>query len=603
MPPEQQMPTEQDKSKSIFIYHDDIHLIPFANDLSYPKSPPLPLRRTFSLVRDRRFQTMVYEKTLWTAGVCNEQTCGLRFHSCKTYSELLPKYRDCQLEEKACHKFLFFNTYFSTEDEIEKQTDDDLIAFCIFQKDTISREWEIWDTRLYVTESIIRILKATNEEMEDNAEENGNKEDRYGFGDYSNEIMIAGKTFKLTGNYFAQQNSMTNSCSHAATKMALKGYFPQISAELISEKGGLLKKERSKNKGLKIEKVIQAIRSISNNKANAFYTEPTCFNKPADFLKFVYHAIESRFPVILLYTYPKMDKTKDQFVRKQPGHAVAITGHTFNSHSWWAYGWNNYFSNGGLKNPFVKNFGSGYLSSVLWCDNFIIQDDNLGPHYLLPLQSLKISELPFFFPEGVINAWKKIACLLSKVKSWDWLYTPLGCLIIHPSEINYFEDVLKVERTAFGKLVQCIKDIEKEEILKDDKNFQDYFLPYFKENSLILRTFTQSKEEFCESYQRAGTRVNEIASRILPDNLWITELSIPELFWVNKRKLGEIVIDPVSFHEDQENPVRILRLLNHIVFFDEKDSYWHCELPKDDYMQKHNYTHKLIRPRGSRYFS
>jgi hypothetical protein len=58
---------------------------------------------------------------------------------------------------------------------------------------------------------------------------------------------------------------------------------------------------------------------------------------------------------------------------------------------------------------------------------------------------------------------------------------------------------------------------------------------------------------------------------VLPKNFWLTEISIPELFWTNQRKVGEIITDPDEFAKSHDNGVRFVRIPYWLGFVDGDD--------------------------------
>ena len=54
---------------------------------------------------------------------------------------------------------------------------------------------------------------------------------------------------------------------------------------------------------------------------------------------------------------------------------------------------------------------------------------------------------------------------------------------------------------------------------------------------------------------------------VLKKDLWVVEISLPELFPANKRKLGEIILDPYS-KEKSLKSFKFARILNKLYFMD-----------------------------------
>ncbi len=94
----------------------NVFLISFADDLL--KGPvPLPLRRVFSLMRFRKFESLIYTAEICDLNHDHKNECGPHYQSCNLYRNTLDnkqfKY-DYKLEEKTCFKFYFFNSALKT---------------------------------------------------------------------------------------------------------------------------------------------------------------------------------------------------------------------------------------------------------------------------------------------------------------------------------------------------------------------------------------------------------------------------------------------------------------------------------------------------------
>ena len=285
----------------------------------------------------------------------------------------------------------------------------------------------------------------------------------------------------------------------------------------------------------------------------------------SDLMKLIYHAIESRLPVILLIGL-SVDQNK-KYSDQIDGHAVVIKGHSFNEHNWWSYGLSFYFD--GKKNL-------AYLPSSLWCDNFIIQDDNMGPYYLLPVKFLTGDH---FYGNSTkkINILRRILNIVSNNRFKNtWLNSPFEIIVPYSHNMSFFKNqVLQIEPWALLVLNEFIAYLKADTDILEKKPFSRYFTKYYNDNSLILRTYVISKKKYL-THIKDDTKLYDhieldVFDKILPDFFWMTEISIPELFWINKKKIGEIITDPNEFKNMEESGVIYLRLLNNIFFKEEKN--------------------------------
>ena len=534
------------------------------------KKPPTPFRRVLSLMRilPKPCETIVHEKIIKKKGLsCSG--CDYREISCDKYIDNLRWYK-FDLVEKHCHRFLFFQSEIRNNAELKRESEKDgpeetsLIGYCIVHHDVLientpGTHFDDQYYRIYLTECVLqkplpRSLKG------------------YAYGNYQTELEIDGVKFKFFGNYFSQQNAITNCCAQAAIKMGVRAYFPDITCELINDKAKISHEKQLGNKGFSPSQICEAIKGVSNGALEAIAINANDFGYSPDFLKTVYLSLESKTPVILLFN--RRQKALDVSIQ---GHAITLIGHTFKTHHWGAYG-GNYFSQDDI----------GYLSSFLWCSNFIVQDDNFGPFYHLPSR---------FFTDYLDftrsrDAFEKYMMVKTSATFTPWHKDPLYAIFIYPKEMEYLKFGSSVEVTANAYIFSYVMGLAADNKLpSNSEDFQTYFYEYFAtisgaENgsydgsSIITRTVLSNKEEYLdykikEIYEENGFL--DLVNWILPEQFWVTEVSVPELFWINKRKVGEVIIDPVIFENDFEKSIILIRLPGIFSFF-ENDEQWDYEL-------------------------
>lgn len=532
---------------------DQLHFLLYAEKFRGKYGVPKPLRRSFSLMRACGCKTVVCEETViceetnWQ-NLCSQEQCGLRFASCSNYLKKLPNFK-YKLDKKICWKIGFFNSEFKDEEELASQLSENCMGYCIVQRDEITDDKNTAYPISYVTESLLQ--------------------DPYAgrgitFGTYSSTFPINGKKFEVNEKYFSQQNGITNCCAHAAIKMAIRSYCPDITSERINEILGIDHIHRKGSKGLTTDEICQAIEKLSGLKTHVL--RPNKGISPMDFLSAIYFAIESRFPVILGFFMPGRNGAPPN------GHAITIVGHTFNEHNWWPYGLKGYFTQ--------REEDVQYLQSLLWCDNFVVQDDNFGQYYSMPVRFLTDST-------GLCQILTSIeGAMISTMPisiGEEWLRMPPCAILIYPEEKPLAADSFLIEPWALSTLNRYIALLSDDNELPDTELFNKYFSVYQKARNLILRTFTVTKKEYLNSdgIKVVPDQLREILSEQLPDTFWITEISLPELFWINKAKIGEIITDPESFKKSHEKAVKFIRLPN-IVSFHDEDSLTYFHIPQNE---------------------
>ncbi len=531
------------------------------------EDPPTPLRRVFSLLRvlqevlDKDDIWIVHNETTFDPS-CTTEDCGQRKDSCHNYEQELEHY-DYELITKRCHKLLFFKSEVKKGEETECNNDD-IIGYCIVHHDTLKNIGKGDDKgkeydRSYLTECVFqfplpRTIKG------------------YAYGNYNTEIKIKDRSYKVNGNYFSQQNSITNCCAQAAIKMALRAYYPDITCEKINDHVPIFHKKKEGNKGLNPKQIKTAIENFTNNQLTVYLLNANDLSYSHDFLKVVYLALESKMPVILLF------HNRDKPIGKvSQGHAVTLIGHTFKQHTWGAYG-GAHFSESGV----------GYLSSSLWCDSFVIQDDNLGPFYQMPSRFLT----DYVEFSRLRDSYEKHMMVRTPLQSKQWYKDPLYALFLFPKDLDFMKDTYSIEYTAVAMLNKHVNELAFDGELPSQDDFHTYFYDNFKINmenreaTLISRTLLVQKNEYLtpqiqQLYKRNGYL--DLVEEILPDYFWISEISVPELYWINHAKVGEIIIDPKRLSESQYESVILIRLPYILTFFEESTEYqWDYPIQQDE---------------------
>ncbi|MDT8301706.1 MAG: hypothetical protein RQ760_09495, partial [Sedimentisphaerales bacterium] len=305
------------------------------------------------------------------------------------------------------------------------------------------------------------------------------------------------KHFFIKGSFFCQQNGFTSSCAHAALRMAINS-SPLLGApkltnkrinDILKEKLDIGLKEQS---GLSLEQIQKVVKELGYGFHSANFLE----NTQVEYDHFIYPSLESCFPQILGIQgwNPKTGQ--------HTAHVVTVLGHTINSDRWTPEarcGYGNY--------PIQP-----YISSASWCDHLIINDDNYGMYVTLPCEMLRNFIVPTKNPN---------------------LHATMAVSIL-PKEITLHG--YEVEQRA---MVVADKLIHKVEL--DPPNV---WHDRMKNKDLVSRTLLQTKEQYLKFIQQNnnGTTDKQMEYfKDLPRFIWVTEVSIPNIYGGNKHKLGDVV--------------------------------------------------------------
>ncbi|MCK9430342.1 MAG: hypothetical protein M0R17_10105 [Candidatus Omnitrophica bacterium] len=346
-------------------------------------------------------------------------------------------------------------------------------------------------------------------------------------------VNVGGKLFNVKGILYCQQNSLTNVCAHAALRTCISIITPpaDFSYSLMNKilrDGG---KPHVLKQGLSIEQIVLILENLNikyslqvfPRKLSQDSSDKTQVNE-IPYQSFLYSSIESGYPALLGFSLEELG-----------AHIIPVFGHTFNQDTWVPKAKTSYFEVG-------KD--TRYVPSETWVSTYICHDDNFGSYYCLPRNYLTNENEITVIALRPFNA--EFDAILAEAIAADYLYT-LKPIIHKEGETNEWAKRLD------GAINQ-------------------------KGGWFVLRTLCMSVEEYIEHLrllkgwgnETIPTKLLSALSAGLPKLLWVAEVSLPELFPANKRKLGEIVLDAgkvATPKPDLANFV-LARILNKVYCFE-----------------------------------
>ncbi len=374
----------------------------------------------------------------------------------------------------------FFDKEFSNISEINSQENSSFLGYAVLKKIPLDR-WIVF-------ESVIIVSRHENNYL--------HKLRKYN-------VNIGDRLFSVQGILYCQQNTLTNVCAHAALRTCISIVTPP--ADFSYSRMNKLLMDAGKphiiKQGLSIEQICLILKSldikyslqVSPQRGN----DARAQGNTIPYQAFLYSSIESGYPALLGFSLEESD-----------GHIIPVFGHTLNEDTWVPKAKISYFEVG-------KD--TRYVPSETWVSTYICHDDNFGSYYCLPRNYLSdeneitvIALRPYQAEFDAIEA-EAIAA--------DYLYT-LNPIIQKEGEKNDWA----------RRLARAINE---------------------KNGWFVLRTLCMRSEEYIEHLRLLKGWGNEtIPAKLvsalsagLPKLLWVAEVSLPELFPANKRKLGEIVLD------------------------------------------------------------
>ena len=315
--------------------------------------------------------------------------------------------------------------------------------------------------------------------------------------------------FNINGTFFSQQNSYTSVCAHSVLYMAINNM--QSTPELITpediNKILGINHTSSKIRGLTQKDLLKVLKQYDLD-----YTLQDFFLDPnVSYNDYIYNFIESGYPVLLVFT------------TKNTSHVVPILGHTLEPDSWAPEAevvYANYFNL------------SVFKSSSDWVDHFIIHDDNIGMFLCLPVGNLKRITLPKYDPS----------------------FRAHYAVVIKPKKITI--PVSEVE-FAFKIIIEKLRDkISKTSV---DVWTERIFERIDTKKPIIMRTFLVKKEEYkkhLEEKDFSGQRFSEEEKteiiKGLPNIFWLSEITLPELYTVNKTKIMDFIYPACKYSPTED---------------------------------------------------
>ena len=471
---------------------------PFSNfDFVEKEFSGLPsLRRIMSQVRLHGSKTMVVEELPDIAEDIAQEDADIA-----RYAGLTGTYAG--ICDSRVRRVSFFTKKFSTPEEIAGISDDEFLGYAILKEDDVLG----LGRSIRVFESVVRPNRHVA---------------NYIRGAQNWECAIAGTEFNTTGYLYAQQNNRTNVCAHVACRTAA-ARFHKDGDMSYREMNQAIKADHVKRKvdnGLSTDQMVTILEAAGARCIVADYTKYNGTPKPP-FQKYLYGSIESGYPAIVCF------RTRQRY------HAIPLFGHTFNEDTWVPNAGISYFRVG-------ENMA--YIPSEYWLSTYLSHDDNFGSNFCIPRDFL-------YTQQRCPNKPKKAQPCDMEAECVAYVIATL------PKNVKASPIAAEVAGADFllnGILTQMPHVAET----------WGTRLKYFAQrNQLVLRAVLIDGEDYPKHLAKVSdwegntfkeTQIKYLSPLAKEKKLWMIELSVPELFSANHRKVGEVLIRA----EVSEEPAR-----------------------------------------------
>ena len=487
-----------------------------------------PLRRILSIIRLQGICNTILCETdeLFKARTCTSALDNSWCARCRDQFRVLET--DSVFVRKTCFKLFFFK--YASQENFKDLCNDDLLGYCVVHHDIFNPNDKPSSDRVkcYVLESVMVADK-----------------DITGFitPPSTSNVNVLGKEFTIEGGYFTQQDYYTTSCVHASLKCTFKNILPDLDDNAINKIVSIDNNKRYGREGIVIHEIRKVVDVFSEG---MFVTEVirAASMLTWEFVRTIYMAIESKYPTLLLFRSPSFQDAGFR-ANHVNGHSMAVVGHTFSSHTWDSYG--GYY--------FHPDAPAHLRSSVLWCEQFVVSDDNMGPFYHLPMR--------FFHELNTQTTFGGGRFIWNNQLSSD-LYTVICMNKKSPS----VQTLLQIEKTALNFLEWAYDELDKKDIIEENRILELFFLNAFRSSTelgddincgFILRTIYVAKDDYLNNIKEmqccvggaALCALKDVIRDSLPPCFVVIEFSLNELFWINQAKVCEIIIDPDKFLMDE----------------------------------------------------
>ena len=321
-------------------------------------------------------------------------------------------------------------------------------------------------------------------------------------------VRVGPSVFEVPGVLFCQQNGLNKSCAHVALRSLLSRLVPDgdVAYSKLNEIARANRQGDSYHPcdGLTTAQIKAVLDAFSVSYCDMDYEAAERdglgdIRKIHPYQNDLYTGVESGYGALLGF---KLGDPSNPVSK----HIIPFYGHTFNKDTWVTDAENSYFQIGA---------DAGYIPSLNWTSSFIGHDDNFGSNFCVPRLYVKPEQVDYvvaLYPNGVRLMGSDTALLALPILSELYSAIPSG---------NKW--LVRLKDAFAGSIPQVVFRsvcIDAEKYFDTLENCRDW-----EGNAEDLRL------------------VNAFRKVKFPRVLQVVEVSVPQLFAANERKIGDIVFD------------------------------------------------------------
>lgn len=314
-------------------------------------------------------------------------------------------------------------------------------------------------------------------------------------------VAVGSGRFEVEGVLYCQQNSLNKACAHVALRSLLTRLVPagDVSYEDLNKIAETRKTpDWHPSKGLTVDQIRGILDHYRILYRDIDYDLSPNLAEAAPYQKFAYAGIESGAGALVGFN------ASGPAGANAGSHIIPFYGHTFNQDTWAPDADVAYFHIGA---------NVGYIPSESWTSSFLGHDDNFGPNFCIPRLYVRPAQVKYIVE--LLRSGVKYSGVAAEALALNFLYSVIPSMSPQKnrwlSRLRYW--------TGRQRVVFRAQSVTREEYTSHLSGLEDW------EGHM-------EKAEWCSSLLER-----------LPPMLWMVEVSTPQLFPANERKLGEILLD------------------------------------------------------------
>jgi hypothetical protein len=312
------------------------------------------------------------------------------------------------------------------------------------------------------------------------------------------DLTVEGVSYHLSGAYFCQPNGVTTTDIDAAIRSTVRS----IEGSGAQPKSGSAQPRTGTGTA---ESVVEGLR-------RAHYTSRTYFAERSDLAHdrmwtVISSHMESGNPVLLVLT--QLGK---------PDRVLPVIGYTLNTDEW--------HPGGVTTAPSTSN----WFSSSQWVDHLIIQDPLLGPYFCLSRAWLTAALANS--DEGAM----KPSLLIATVPGDNVTVSPLLAEELAGEYLKAWLPNLVEEGTGKGRWWEYLVKSREFIVLRTTLISRADYRAHLEKLDKMAR-----RKSLAASTHEEKTLIDDFIDS-LPNDVWMCEISLPQLYVGNRTKLGEVLI-------------------------------------------------------------